>query len=205
MAPTFDIARIEPTGDAVIAGKVAPGATVELLCGGKPCGRAVADQAGQFVMVPPRLPAGTYELMLRSRRPNGQEARSERNVMVSLASSPHRQPVAPAMASATASVVLATPAPPDSLTRPVAMTTPEAVLSMPRRDEPPVEGTTSAVAAHRRATKVVSRGDSLWRISRTTYGDGARYPIIFRANRSKIRNPNLIFPGQTFMVPGKSR
>ena len=34
-APTFDIARIEPTGEAVIAGRAAPGATVELLRNGK--------------------------------------------------------------------------------------------------------------------------------------------------------------------------
>jgi len=30
-APAFDIARIEPTGEAVIAGRATPGATVELL------------------------------------------------------------------------------------------------------------------------------------------------------------------------------
>ena len=29
--PAFDIARIEPTGEAVIAGRAIPGATVELL------------------------------------------------------------------------------------------------------------------------------------------------------------------------------
>ena len=34
--PVFDIARIERTGDAVIAGRAAPGAIVELLRGGEP-------------------------------------------------------------------------------------------------------------------------------------------------------------------------
>jgi len=51
--PVFDIARIERTGDAVIAGRAAPGAIVELF--GERHDRAVADQSGQFVMVPPRL------------------------------------------------------------------------------------------------------------------------------------------------------
>ena len=51
--PTFDVARIEPTGEAVIAGRAAPGATVELLRNGEVHDRAVADQSGQFVMVPP--------------------------------------------------------------------------------------------------------------------------------------------------------
>src|SRR6266403_4692191 len=49
--PAFDIARIEPTGDAVIAGRATPGATVELLRNGELHDRAVADRSGQFVMV----------------------------------------------------------------------------------------------------------------------------------------------------------
>ena len=69
--PTFDVARIEPTGEAVIAGRAAPGATVELLRNGEVHDRAVADQSGQFVMVPPRLPSGTYDLTLRSKQPDG--------------------------------------------------------------------------------------------------------------------------------------
>ena len=54
--PAFDIARIEPTGEAVIAGRATPGATVELLRNGELHDRAVADQSGQFVMVPPGFP-----------------------------------------------------------------------------------------------------------------------------------------------------
>src|SRR6266436_2001731 len=54
--PVFDIARIERTGDAVIAGRAAPGAIVELLRNGERHDRAVADQSGQFILVPPRLP-----------------------------------------------------------------------------------------------------------------------------------------------------
>ena len=66
--PTFDVARIEPTGEAVIAGRAAPGATVELLRDGEVHDRAVADKSGQFVIVPPKLPPGTYDLTLRSKR-----------------------------------------------------------------------------------------------------------------------------------------
>ena len=54
--PTFDVARIEPTGEAVIAGRAAPGATVELLRNGELHDRAVADQSGQFVMIAPPRP-----------------------------------------------------------------------------------------------------------------------------------------------------
>lgn len=86
--PAFDIARIEPTGEAVIAGRAAPGATVELLRNGQLHDQAVADQSGEFAMVPPRLPPGTYELRLRSRQPDGKLATSKQSVAVSLEPSP---------------------------------------------------------------------------------------------------------------------
>jgi hypothetical protein len=70
--PVFDVARIDPTGDAVIAGRAAPSASVELLRNGYVHDRAVADRSGQFVMVPPRLPPGDSELTLRSRQPDGE-------------------------------------------------------------------------------------------------------------------------------------
>jgi hypothetical protein len=82
--PVFDIARIDPAGDAVIAGSAAPRASVELLRNGKVHDRAVADQFGQFVMVPPRLPTGDHELTLRSRQPDGKEATSKQSVGVAL-------------------------------------------------------------------------------------------------------------------------
>src|ERR1700730_720502 len=83
--PVFDIARIERTGDAVIAGRAAPGAIVELLRNGERHDEAVADQSGQFVMVPPRLPPGDYELTLRSRQPDGsKQATSKQSVVVAV-------------------------------------------------------------------------------------------------------------------------
>jgi nucleoid-associated protein YgaU len=47
----------------------------------------------------------------------------------------------------------------------------------------------------------VSRGDSLWRISQRIYGKGYRYTVIYGANQTQIRNPNLIYPGQIFVLP----
>lgn len=49
---------------------------------------------------------------------------------------------------------------------------------------------------------VVQPGESLWRIARSTYGKGVRYTDIYAANRDQIRNPNLIYPGQVFTLPG---
>ncbi|MFN6953134.1 MAG: LysM peptidoglycan-binding domain-containing protein [Albidovulum sp.] len=50
-------------------------------------------------------------------------------------------------------------------------------------------------------TRVVVRGDNLWQISRTTYGQGIRYTVIYKANRDQIRDPDLIYPGQIFVLP----
>jgi nucleoid-associated protein YgaU len=60
------------------------------------------------------------------------------------------------------------------------------------------------VAAFGIATTIVSRGDSLWRISRATYGAGMRYAVVYKANRNQIRNPDLIYPGQIFVLPRKA-
>jgi LysM repeat protein len=50
-------------------------------------------------------------------------------------------------------------------------------------------------------TYIVRKGDTLWAIARSFYGNGALYPRIFDANRDKIKNPNLIYPAQVFVIP----
>jgi nucleoid-associated protein YgaU len=47
----------------------------------------------------------------------------------------------------------------------------------------------------------VQQGDTLWAISRQRYGLGVMYVRVFEANRDRIRNPDLIFPGQVFTIP----
>lgn len=48
---------------------------------------------------------------------------------------------------------------------------------------------------------MVQPGNSLWRIARATLGAGAAYTVIYEANRAQIRDPDLIYPGQVFVVP----
>lgn len=48
----------------------------------------------------------------------------------------------------------------------------------------------------------VQPGATLWAIARETLGEGTLYVQVFDANRAKIRNPDLIYPGQVFTVPG---
>ncbi|KQO69709.1 hypothetical protein ASF22_03745 [Methylobacterium sp. Leaf87] len=52
-------------------------------------------------------------------------------------------------------------------------------------------------------TARIERGDSLWAISRRTYGEGDRYTAIYDANQDQIRDPDLIYPGQVFVLPAE--
>ncbi len=115
--PAFDISLIGRAGDAVIAGTAAPGATLELLRNGEFHDRAVADRSGQFVMVPPRLPPGDYELTLRSTQPNGKQATSEQSVPVSQPSLKD-QPNVALMTPDRASAVLSQPVAPSAVCHP---------------------------------------------------------------------------------------
>lgn len=47
----------------------------------------------------------------------------------------------------------------------------------------------------------VQPGNSLWVIARKAYGAGTQFTVIFGANKGHIRDPNLIYPGQVFIVP----
>ena len=47
----------------------------------------------------------------------------------------------------------------------------------------------------------VQPGNTLWGISRRSYGEGTLYVRVFEANRERIRDPDLIYPGQVFTVP----
>jgi nucleoid-associated protein YgaU len=303
--PTFDVARIEPTGEAVIAGRAAPGATVELLRNGELHDRALADQSGEFVMVPPRFPPGTYDLTLRSRRPDGKQATSKQSVAVAIEPGPTDRPVVALMTPGKPTVVLSQPPPPKSMAGAVVVESVEiepggkfhasgrasasaavrlylndtfvasvtsdadgrfavtinegitpgnyrvrldevepnsgavraraevpfnvpdtmATASVPaqatasKRPEIaaarqaqlaaamatvlPDGGSRSSVVVPKIATTTVSRGDTLWRLSRQTYGVGTRYAVIYKANRQQIRNPNLIRPGQVFVLPAR--
>jgi nucleoid-associated protein YgaU len=305
--PTFDVARIEPTGEAVIAGRSRPGATVELLRNGELHDRTVADQSGQFVMVPSsRLPSGTYDLTLRSREPNGKQSTSRQSVAVAIEPRSTDRPVVALVTPDKPTVVLSQPESPkptpgtvvaeaveiesggkfhaSGRARPggtVRLYLNEALIASAtaaadgrfaftinegiapgnyrvRLDEvdsksgavharaevpfnvtanditgssvtaraaaarPPGiaavqqpqlaaagatvlsdEGPPTAVVVPKILTTKVSRGDSLWRISQLSYGLGTRYATIYKANREQIRNPNLIYPGQVFVIPNR--
>ena len=54
-----------------------------------------------------------------------------------------------------------------------------------------------------RASVTVQPGHTLWAIAREEFGEGVLYVQLFEANRDRIRDPDLIYPGQVFTIPGQ--
>jgi LysM repeat protein len=52
-------------------------------------------------------------------------------------------------------------------------------------------------------TYVVKKGDSLWAIAKkkNVYNDPFLWPVIYDANKAKIKKVNLIYPGQKLKIP----
>lgn len=71
------------------------------------------------------------------------------------------------------------------------------------RAEIPFERVTPEIAREAGGPQalIVQPGNTLWAMSRERFGDGTRYMRIFDANRDQIRNPDLIYPGQVFILP----
>ncbi len=85
IVPTFDVVRINPEGDTVIAGRAAPGAVVSIFDGGKLLGAVTADDNGEWVFLPSEpLPEGERELSLSAKNPDGADAVSDSVVVLAV-------------------------------------------------------------------------------------------------------------------------
>jgi hypothetical protein len=260
--PAFDVVRIDPKGNLVMAGRAQPGATVIILDGDKEIGRVTADAHGEWLYLPttPVAP-GTRQFSLKTTGPDGKDLFSEKVVVMSV---PERNgevliveqsrdggksrvlqgPTAPAGALAVESVdygadgkfAVSGKAEPgatvqvyldkDFLGRAVANS--DGVWEM----EPKAKATAGNHTI--RADQVgpnnnvlarvevpfsldqaqidlasgeitVIKGNSLWRIARRIYGQGVKFTLIYEANKTQIKDPNLIYPGQVFSLPVKDR
>ena len=296
--PTFDVVRVEPTGDAIVAGRAEPGSDVELLANGGVIDRTKANEAGEFVMMPPPLQPGSHELVLRTPDAGSRQAvtvsvpepgKGEVLVVVGEPGKPSQVVQAGAPDTPGAGSLSSVP----GLVRgPAAQDTPlrigavegesgrlfvqgsgppgaKAIIylnesplaeaqigadgrwsltvskglakgeykvridqvgeggkvlaraevpftaeggpdgSLAAAPEAPAETAKAEPAApsanpvvDRLDTVEVKRGDNLWQISRRAYGEGTRYSIIYQANTDQIRDPDRIYPGQIFVMPG---
>jgi hypothetical protein len=281
--PSFDIVRVRPTGETVIAGRAAPGAVVTITDNGKPLGTAVANSDGEWVFLPAEpLGPGSHELSLSVEQPDGTPLLSEDIVLAVVPEA--NTDIAGRTASETGealtmivpregagSVVLQAPsATPDNagvdsaapqsgalaldsidydekgrvviggrapvgaevrvyldnalIGRAVAgpdghwSLTPEAPVAdglhrlrvdqvtpsgavVARVESPFDRAAAAATEAAAPGTVVVQPGNSLWRLARQTYGSGWQFTVIYDANRERIADPDLIYPGQVFELP----
>ena len=273
--PSFDVVSVDPTGQAVVAGRAAPNVKVTLLDRGRTLAEAMTDAHGQFVVIPAPLLPGDHSLML-STAADGTAETSNAVPVVVVAPPPKPTTVASAdlpaaaagpasaapaeiavqsvEASANGGMVARGKARPNatvrlyvddafvgdaktrgdgrwSLTIKRGMTPggyavradevdpgdgkvvarAEAPFTIPAltaqqkqasaASSPAPVPSPSDVVVDTVQTHHVERGHTLWGISQKFYGDGSRYAVIFSANAEQIRNPNLIYPGQTFVVP----
>jgi len=81
--PSFDVVRVDPEGNTVIAGKALPNATVRIMDGDRQIGEVKADDKGDWVFLPEeKLPSGSSILTLETPAEGESEARKSGNAVV---------------------------------------------------------------------------------------------------------------------------
>ncbi len=71
----------------------------------------------------------------------------------------------------------------------------------PKVDFSDVQSGSSSTADREVKTYTVASGDSLSKIAKREYGDASKWRRIYEANKDKIQNPDLIYPGQVLDIP----
>jgi nucleoid-associated protein YgaU len=85
-APTFDVVRVEPSGETVVAGEAEPKATVEVLDGQTAIASVEADSSGAWALsLDKPLAPGSHDLALRTTSPDKKtQILSDQRVAVSV-------------------------------------------------------------------------------------------------------------------------
>ena len=65
-------------------------------------------------------------------------------------------------------------------------------------------GSSSTAPSANPTTYTVKSGDSLSKIAKHVYGDADKWHAIYEANRDKIKNPDLIHPGEVLSLPSNA-
>jgi hypothetical protein len=83
LLPAFDVVRIGPSGDSVIAGRASPNSTVIIRDNGDSIGKIIADERGEWVFLPKSpLPSGTRKLSLEMISESGDRISSDEVVLL---------------------------------------------------------------------------------------------------------------------------
>ncbi len=185
---TVEAVEIEG-GTIFIAGRADAGRTVRVYAGTLLLGDAVASDGGRFLVEARRhLDVGNY--LIRA------DLLGDDGSVVARAGVPFEREAGESIAA----VAPAAPEPQAADAKPA-----PAQGEADGAAAETVEDTATAPALQRvDSAVIIRRGDSLWRISRRVYGHGIRYSTIYLANQDQIHDPNRIWPGQVFSVPGET-
>jgi nucleoid-associated protein YgaU len=66
---------------------------------------------------------------------------------------------------------------------------------------PPPAVTDPVAGSGTARTYTVVKGDSLSKIAKDQYGDANKWRKIYEANKDLIKDPDLIYPGQSLRIP----
>ncbi|GHE00371.1 peptidoglycan binding protein [Defluviimonas sp. 20V17] len=94
--PSFDVVRVSPNGEALVAGRAAPGAKVGIEVGGKQVASVAADRQGRFVSIFSLPESDKPRVMrLQATGKNGKAQASSGDVILSPTPEPQVPPPAP--------------------------------------------------------------------------------------------------------------
>lgn len=214
---TIDSIAYTPAGEVLLGGRGTAGAALRLYLDNLPLTEAEVAQGGQWRLTLPDVAPGLYTLRVDQIGADGKVAsrfetpfRRETPEALAAAMKPAASavPVAPGAASpaqaggvGSGGVALGSggagsaypPVLPAPGTAPGAAGAPagEATAGLPGEAAP----VTTPI------TVTVQPGHTLWGIAQSTFGNGMLYVQVFEANRDRIRDPDLIYPGQVFAMP----
>jgi nucleoid-associated protein YgaU len=177
-------------GEATLTGQADAGATVRVIINGKPAGEALAAPDGAWSMSAINA-SGKNAASMKLELINAGGAKIDE------AELPFKIAAAPSKLAAAGSAVK-TDFPSVLTSKPAKGAAAAAV------DAFNITATEKPVVHDKPKYRVIKvrRGDSLWRISKRHLGNGKKWARFYRLNKRKIDNPDLIFPGQTLILPG---
>jgi nucleoid-associated protein YgaU len=189
-----------------IAGTAEPGKVIRIYANDIFLGEATASKVGRFLVEAMReLAVGDYIIRADMLDPDGRKVIARAAVPFQRQAGESVAAVAPPLDNSAAQA--AKGGQKTSPTARVAGAAPGQV-ELPPLDNPIAKGPPTVVGAKLEEADgavIIRRHDTLWQISRRVYGRGIRYSTIYLANQNEIRDPDLIYPGQVFRVPDKTK
>lgn len=207
----IDTITYTPEGEVQIGGRGATGATLRIYLDNAETATAEVPATGLWLATLPDTPPGIYTLRVDQLDASGKvtsrfETPFKRETRENLAAAAVLEPAPQDIAAAPdapAQPQAEAPEPAASEATAAAETEPSAPAPSEPAATPEVPAAPQAAPEPAAApvTVTVQPGFTLWGIAQDRYGDGVLYVQVFEANRDKIKDPDLIYPGQVFSVP----